>query len=348
VKNKLQQVCVSLEGSLKDAMTSLTRNGTAITLVTDSSNRLIGVLNDGDIRRALLSGAALDSPLADYTVRDFTSVRPGVGRAEILDLMQARILEQIPVVDESGQLVGLHLIHELLGCAERPNWAVIMAGGKGERLLPATEHVPKPMIRVAGRPILERLVLHLVGSGIRRIYLSINHLGHIIEQHFGDGKKFGCCIEYLREEQPLGTGGALSLLPQDVTDPVLVLNGDLVTQVDVGLMLEFHTQGKYVATIGAREYSHTVPFGCVEVLDGEVNEFVEKPTLTRLINAGIYVISPAMLDRVPEREFPITDLLTDCMRREESIGAYEVGDDWIDVGQRKFLTRAQKGEASES
>ena len=139
---------------------------------------------------------------------------PTVPRAEVLDIMQARRFEQVPIVDEQGKVIGLHLLHDILGNIARPNWAVVMAGGKGMRLRPLTEKLPKPMIRVAGRPLLERIILHLVSYGIRRIFLSVNHLAPVIEDYFEDGSKYGTKIEYLREDHPLGSGGAISLLPE--------------------------------------------------------------------------------------------------------------------------------------
>lgn len=342
---ELESCQVAIGDRLIDAMRSLERSGVEIALVMEGG-RLIGVMTDGDIRRALLKGSAIDSPLAPHVQRDFTSVHAGVGRVEVLDLMQARTLEQIPVVDAEGNLIGLHLLHEVVGRSERPNWAVIMAGGKGTRLRPITEHLPKPMIPVAGRPILERLVLHLVGHGIRRIFLAINYLGHIVEKHFGDGRKFGCEIEYLRESQPLGTGGALSLLPSRPNEPLLVLNGDLVTQVNVDEMLEFHRNGGHLATIGLRQYAHMVPFGCVRLNGSRIIHFEEKPMLSRLINTGIYVLSPALLERIhPAAEFPITHLFEECLRRGESVGGFEATGDWIDVGQRDQLREAREGSA---
>ena len=164
--------------------------------------------------------------------------------------------------------MGLHLLHEVLGAAPRSNWAVVLAGGQGQRLRPLTENLPKPMLKVAGRPILERIVLHLVGYGIRRIYLSVNYLAQVIQEHFGDGERFGCRIEYLHEDTPLGTGGCLSLLPEKPAVPLIVLNGDLVTQFDVGKMLEHHTSGRFAMTVGTREHPYTVPFGVVQSEDG--------------------------------------------------------------------------------
>jgi NDP-sugar pyrophosphorylase family protein len=255
--------------------------------------------------------------------------------------MQARMIEQIPILSKSGKLLGLHLMHEVLGASRRTNWAVVLAGGKGARLRPITEDIPKPMVRVAGRPILERIVLHLVGFGIRTIYLSINHLGHLIQRHFRDGSRFGCSIRYLKESFPLGTGGPLSLLPKRPSDPLVIMNGDLVTQVDLGSMLDKHTREGYRVTVGVREYVHTIPYGCVERKGDRITRLTEKPRLHQEVNAGIYIMEPALLSRVPRRrEFPMTSLLEECIARGEAVGAYPVEGDWIDLGDHDQLRQA--------
>jgi NDP-sugar pyrophosphorylase family protein len=256
--------------------------------------------------------------------------------------MRARGISQVPVLDPAGRLVGVHLLREFLGLAARSNWAVLMAGGRGQRLRPLTERIPKPMIPVAGRPILERLVLHLVGAGIRRIFISINYLGHMIREHFGDGRTFGCRIEYLRETTPLGTGGALSLLPERPSEPLLVVNGDLITQVGIDEFLAFHTHGGYAATIGVRDYRLDIPFGVVRTRRNRVTALEEKPSETRRVSAGIYALSPAVLRLIPQRrEYPITELFDTCLRRHLPVGAYPIADEWIDVGRHDDLRRAR-------
>ncbi|MFH2007635.1 MAG: sugar phosphate nucleotidyltransferase, partial [bacterium] len=262
--NRIQSLSINSHESIKGAMVAIDRGACEIAFVVDETGVLQGTITDGDIRRALLGGATFDAPARECMQRNFTSAGPEVGRAEILDLMRARSLQQIPIIDADGKLVGLHMLREVIGATKRTNWAVIMAGGRGERLRPITDTMPKPMVRVAGRPILERIVLHLVGFGIRRIYLSINYLGEQIENHFEDGERFGCRIEYLREDRPLGTGGALALLPETPEQALLVLNGDLVTQFDVGRMLALHEESGSAITVGVHEYVHRVPFGVVE------------------------------------------------------------------------------------
>lgn len=341
--SRLEACTVSAGATLRDAMMALERGAIGIALVVERG-RLVGTMTDGDVRRALLSGAGLDQPLQPFARHAFTSASAHTSRSEVLDLMQARAIEQVPVVDDAGGLVGVHLLRELLGGEERASWAVVMAGGRGARLRPITDTIPKPMIKVAGRPILERIVLHLVGHGIRRVFLSVNYLAQVIEEHFGDGARFGCRVEYLREEQPLGTAGALSLLPEPPSAPVVVLNGDLLTQVHVGDLLGFHARGGHHATMAITEYTHTVPFGVVETAGDRVTDLVEKPSHAWWANAGIYCLAPEVIARVKERtELPMTTLLGDCIARGESVGAYRVQGDWLDVGRPDELKKAREG-----
>lgn len=337
------RVCqVSVAGSLRDVLVALDRGALGIGLAVSSDGALEGVLTDGDVRRALLGGATLESPIGPFVRRDFVAVGQDAARAEVLDLMQARRIAQVPVIDGERRVVGLHTLHEILSPEELPNWGVVMAGGRGERLRPLTDSVPKPMVQVAGRPILERIVLHLVGSGIRRVFVSVNYKANVIERHFGDGSAFGCRIEYLRERAPLGTGGALSLLPFLPTDPLLVLNGDLVTQFDAGRMVSLHTAGRHRMTVGVHEYTHTVPFGVVDLRGERIIAMREKPATSWLTNAGIYLLEPELLKRIPrDVPYPLTALVEDCLERKESVGAFRVEEDWIDVGHPQDLRRAR-------
>lgn len=344
MNERLAACHVSPEGRLIDAMRALDRGASGVALVVDSAERLFGILTDGDIRRALLGGAGLESPLEPHTQKRFTFVRENTPRAEVLDLMRALGYSQIPSLDAEGRLVGLHLLHDVLGSPERPNWAVVMAGGRGVRLQPLTQTVPKPMIRVAGRPILERLVLHLVSHGLRRVFIAVHHLAEQIESHFGDGGRFGCRIEYIREPRPLGTGGSLAWLPEPPVAPLLVVNGDLVTQADLTRLLDFHERGGQAATLGVRAYAQEIPFGSVETdADGRVLRMEEKPRLAALVNAGIYVLDPTLVARVPRREeeFALPRLLEECLERGETIQAFEIADDWIDIGRKEALQDAR-------
>lgn len=337
----LQNFVIGQECTVRDAMTAINRNLREIVLIADDGERICGVVIDGDIRRGFLRGLAMDSPVTEVMNREFASVGRDVDRAAVLDMMKALVIRQMPVIDTDGKLVGLHFFNDLLGTTIKPNVAVIMAGGKGTRLRPLTENCPKPMILVAGRPILERVVLHLVGYGIRKIYLSINYLGERIESHFGDGSRFGCSIEYLREEKALGTGGALSLLPGDIEHPLVVMNGDQITQADIGKMLVVHAQKKATATIGVRHYQVEIPFGVVQQEGGKLLALQEKPTSHYLVNTGIYVINPETISLVPkDEEFPITSLFDLLLEHKMTVGVHHIEEDWIDVGRHDDLRKA--------
>jgi dTDP-glucose pyrophosphorylase len=337
----LQHFLINKDASIIDAIKVIDKAASGGGCVIDPNMNFLGMVTDGDIRRALIDGANLNEKVFPYTNKNCTTVSPEASRTEALDLMQARFLQQIPIIDIHHKLVGIHTLKQLLGCNVRPNWAVVMAGGKGTRLRPITENIPKPMVPVAGRPILERIVLHLVGFGIRRIFLSVNYLSHIIEEHFQDGLKFGCQIEYLHEDQPLGTGGALSLLPETPENPVLVMNGDLIVQSDFNRMLQFHQDGNYHATMALRPYTHEVAFGCAEIEDDRLIQLEEKPVLTKLVNAGIYVLSPDAVEQVPENTFyPITQLFETALTDNLPCGAYVMEEDWMDIGQPHQLRKA--------
>ena len=324
-------------------MEAIDKSGLEIAFVVEGEERrLIGSVTDGDIRRALLAGSQLDEPVASFANRQCTTVPPGVDRAEVLDLMRARCLDQIPIIDDQRRFVGLHLLHEILGSVQRPHWAVIMAGGRGERLRPLTETIPKPMLKVAGRPILERLVLHYIGYGVRTIFLAVNYLSQIVTDHFGDGSRFGCEIRYLLETRPLGTAGALSLLPETPEHPILVTNGDLITEFDVAAMLSTHQRATSALTVGVREYRHTIPFGVIETDGTRVTSLREKPSIICVANAGVYVVEPGLIERIPvETEFTMPELIDTCLVRDEHVGAYSIQGDWIDVGRPSDLNLAR-------
>lgn len=328
--------------TLREAMEAINAGDlSGVVMVNDSEGKLVGLMTDGDIRRMLLAGVLMDDPIAGGINRDFTWVAENTSRAHVLDLIRARSIEHVPILNTRKQLVGVHRLGEMISKHSLPNAAVIMAGGKGVRLGELTKDVPKPMLKVAGRPILERIVIHLVGSGIRKIYLAVNYLSHVIENHFGDGRQFGCEIEYLRETTPLGSGGALGLLPELPSHPLLVMNGDLVTDFPVQRLLRYHHQGNYAATMALTPYHHRVPFGCVDMTDGAITSFREKPLLSELANAGIYVFSPEVLARVPQEYFPITGLFESCLEKGEAIGGYVMEEGWADIGLPEELNLAR-------
>ena len=338
----ISELCIAPSTTLYEALSVIGKYGTMIALVTDSERKLLGVLTDGDVRRALINHNDLNCPVEKFMSRKFAYVKTDVNRAAALDKMKAMVLRQLPVLDDEGKIAGLHLLSELIGSVTKPNIAVIMAGGKGERLRPITENIPKPMLKVAGRPILEHIILHLAGSNVREIYIAVNYLGEMIEDYFKDGSAYGCSIKYIKEEKPLGTIGALSLLPEKPDRPLIVLNGDLITQFDVDGMLHHHTIGKYKMTVGVHDYRIRIPYGVFELDNEQVTGISEKPEQHFVVNGGIYIISPELLERIPKNEnFLTTELISSCLSKKEKVGVYFVEGDWIDVGQHQHLAQAR-------
>ncbi|HVV11200.1 nucleotidyltransferase family protein [Amycolatopsis sp.] len=344
---QFSELLISEDSTVRKALSIIDQLCVESVFVVKPGGLLVGVVTEEDIRKALLGGSDLTDTVRTIMRKPRAQVGATESRAEVLDLMHALKLHEVPVLDPRGRVTGIHVDDAVIGPRPCENWAVIMAGGKGTRLGPLTKNMPKPMLPVAGRPILERLVLHLVGSGIERIFLSVNYLADIIEKHFGDGSKFGCSIEYLREETdtPLGTGGPLRLLedlgytPQA---PILVMNGDLITSFSVDSFLEAHRQLRAAATIAVSEYEHQVPFGVLESAGGQLVRIVEKPTRSWAVNAGIYVIEPRLLSRIPRAElFPITKLFDQCLVAGDKVGLWSLQEDWQDIGRPAELAQAR-------
>lgn len=337
----LDKYCIEPSVTILDALRRISKAGIAMVVVCEGP-KVVGTLTDGDIRRALIGGANLSTPINDYYTRKFISVGTGALRADVLELMQARVIEQIPIVGENGELIGIHTMHSILGHKTKPNRAVIMAGGKGMRLGKLTADTPKPMLKVAGKPILERLILHLISYGIRHIYIAVNHLSHVIEDYIGDGSKWGCTIEYLREKTPLGSGGALSLLPERPQHSLFLINGDLLIEADLEQMLTFHEAHDFYATMGVYYYSHEIPFGCIQADGTRMIAIEEKPIVTETINGGVYILSPHAVSSVPmESLFPITQIFEEALQKDIPCGVYPLDGDWIDVGMPSQLRRAR-------
>jgi len=345
-KKKIGWMKVDCSESLKDALVSLERSGIKVCLVTDKKDRVLGTLSDGDIRKALLKGATLSTSVCDVMNRNYTYVEKKHSRSDVMDLMKAWKLTAIPILGPGKRIIGIHTLYGILGSETKPNRAIIMAGGKGERLKPITEHIPKPMVTVAGKPILERLILHLLSHGIKKITLAVNYKREIIEEYFGDGKQFGVEINYIREKIPMGTAGALSLFKDRGREPLIVMNGDLVTQFDITKMLERHSLSRNSLTVGVYKYLHTIPFGVLKMEEDEIISVAEKPLEWWFVNSGIYVIDPSLLSRVPkEAYFTMPQLIEHCLKSKKRVGGFEIEEEWLDVGKLTELEKARRGTA---
>ena len=345
----LRAACAPVSATIRDALEVIDRSGNLVCLLVDDDGHLAGLLTDGDLRRAFLKGTSLDDAAIDHATRSPHHVAAGSTRAHVLDLMQALRISAVPELADDGSLVGLHTLSDVIGSAPLPNTAVIMAGGRGTRLGDLTRDTPKPLMTVAGRSILEWIVLGLVGDGIREIYVSVNYLAEQIEEHLGDGSRLGCTVRYLREhpDHPLGTAGSLTLLRAerpDLEHPLVVMNGDLMVEFDAKDLLEAHERSAATVTVATRTYQHEVPFGVIETEGGRVTGVSEKPTLSFDINAAVYAVEPRALAWLPSgRASTMPELVETCLERGERVTAWPIQADWIDVGTPTDLARA-KGE----
>ena len=334
---------ISAKANIREAIDSIDQGAVQIALVVDAEQKLIGTVTDGDIRRGLLRGETLESLAERVMHREFRFVREGVQDQDVLAMMRREVLHQIPMLDSEGRVVRLILLEELLQRKSLPNKVVIMAGGEGKRLRPLTENCPKPMLRVQGKPMLEIIIDRCSEAGFQNFYLAVNYLKQKIIDHFGDGSRWEVDIRYLEETQQLGTAGALSLLPEIPEDPVLVLNGDVLTQVPFPALLRFHQEHQAVATVCVREHEMVIPYGVVRTEGTLMVALEEKPTLTHYVNAGVYVLSPQVwthLNREEACEMP--ELLESLQQSNQPIHVFPIHEYWLDVGHCDALEKADK------
>ncbi|MCX6930213.1 MAG: nucleotidyltransferase family protein [Verrucomicrobia bacterium] len=335
---------------IREAMKVVDRSGRiSIALLVDEQGCLLNTLTDGDIRRGLLTGIGLDACVSELLPIKATTPYPqaltaplGTDRAALLKLMQDRSVRQIPLLDAEGKVADIVILRDLLPHVSQPMQAVIMAGGKGTRLRPLTENVPKPMLLVGGRPLMERIVEQLQQAGIRRVNVTTHYMPEKIVQHFGKGDGFGVDINYVNEDRAMGTAGALGLMPIP-QETVLVINGDVLTDVGFQALLAYHQEHKAEMTVGVRQYALQVPYGVIECEGTSVRALREKPEVKFLVNAGVYLIEPSVYEFIPKGEkFDMTDLIQRLLDSGRSVISYPIVEYWLDVGQPADFERAQQ------
>lgn len=336
------KIIVDRDVSLLEALQLLETTGEGILLFRDAGQVVVGILTDPDIRRLLIKGVELSAPAREHMKREFISWVEGEHDENPITFIRHKRIRHLPVLDRDRRLVDLVSLdhYEFDGL---PNPVVLMAGGLGTRLRPYTEKCPKPLLELNGKPILERILERFLESGFNNFYISVNFLGEMIEEEFGDGSKWGCKIEYLREKEKLGTAGALSLLPERPELPVVVANGDVLTNVDLRHLVDYHNRHEADATMCVRTYEVQVPFGVVDVADGRINTIVEKPVENYYVNAGIYCLSPTALDRIQPAERLDMPTLFDRIKADDGpVFAFPIHEEWMDVGRKKDLESARQ------
>lgn len=327
--------------SIRDALSQLDRSRRQVVFVEDGEGRLIGAVSDGDVRRGLLAGASLEDRVDRVMNGNPATVPPTATQDAVDELKAQRGIRVVAVVDEGRRIV------DVVGEGERiatplPTPVVLMAGGRGQRLYPITKDIPKPLVPLGDTPMIDIILGRLHGQGFRRVHVSVNHLGHLIEQHLGDGSAHGLEITYLHEPMPLGTAGAMAQLRDEIASPFVVMNSDLLTAVDLRRMLGFHLETQADATIGAREYGFEIPYGVIRREGHRVLGLAEKPYHSELVSAGIYVLHPRALELLEQDEYcDMPTLLSRLMDADRSVAAYEIREEWIDVGRPEDLERAR-------
>lgn len=334
---QILDILVAPELPVIEAIKVLDKGALQILLVVAEDNRLLGTVTDGDIRRGILHGLDLNSPIATAMNANPVSIGDDASWDRARTLMRARSIHCLPVLDANGIVVGLKTETRLLWQGVEDTIVVLMAGGLGMRLRPLTESIPKPLLSINGKPMLEHIIRRFAEQGFRRFFLSVNYRGEMIKDHFGDGASFGVDIAYVEESKRLGTGGALSLIPPDrLSENIIVMNGDLLTTLNFRHFLDFHRGSGGGATMAVREYVFRVPYGVVRVEEERFVDMVEKPAHAFFVNAGIYAIQRDRLALVPKDEFfDLPDLFAALKAKGEKLAVFPLREDWRDIGSRE-------------
>lgn len=339
----LDGILISRTSSLRGAIEAIDRSGAQACLIVNESGHLLGILSDGDVRRALLGGHTMETPAATIMNGEFRSMRAPAERRDVEEFMSRLELRHLPILNEAGQVEEFFMLSESSLSPEINLPVVIMAGGKGMRLRPLTGTTPKPMLTVGDKPILERILDRCRSAGLRDIFLSVNYLASQIQDHFEDGSRWGLTIKYLEEVEPLGTAGPLGLLPPDIGGPFVVLNGDVLTEVNLRRLVEFHDDRGRAATVAVREFVIEVPYGVVSLEGVDVREIREKPSFRHFVNAGVYVLTREILDLIPPGQAcDMPDLLRDAIENGLSVKGFPIHEDWLDVGSFESLGEARE------
>ena len=340
---ELSQILIKPNTSILDTLKVIDNAAVEIALVIDDNKRLIGTVTDGDIRRGLIKGTKLEEPID--TLMNPSPITAGLNSTddELLFLMTNRSIKHLPILDKNRRVLRLVLLKDLIKGKKRPNIAIIMAGGLGSRLGTLTQNTPKPLLPVGGKPVIARIAEQLKNHGIEEIYISINYKGSQIKKWFEENPINGAQISYLEEKEFLGTAGALSLLPNKPSNPFIVINGDIISPVNFGSLLEFHQQSHKSMTLCTREFNFQVPYGVLKLNGSQLVSIEEKPSQNIFINAGIYVINPELLKYIPEKNrFDMPELINIAIKEGNEIACYPVSDYWLDIGTPQDYIKADK------
>lgn len=338
-----QSICVLPTAEIRQAIAVIDQGAKQIALVVDGGGHLLGTVTDGDIRRAILRHVPLDAPVESVMNAQPRTLLPSYSRAEAMQLLGSAQVMQVPIVDSVGRVVGLETLSDLLKRPRRENPVFLMAGGFGTRLRPLTDHCPKPMLPVGGKPMLEHILQDLIDFGFYRFYISVHYLREQVIGHFQDGSRWGVNIQYIHEDSPLGTAGCLGLLPKEaVQSPIIVVNGDIMTRVNYEALLQDHDRHTPAATVCTRQYDFQVPYGVIAHEEQRITDITEKPVNHFFVSAGIYVLAPQVVyGLAAEQRLDMPDLLKSQIAEGRSVRMFPVHEYWLDIGRMNDFELAQ-------
>jgi len=343
MKHSWQDILISPDTTMQDTIAVIDKGALQLAIVVDDQHHLKGVVTDGDIRRALLKHKELSCEIAQVMNATPIVAEVGTSKAKLLSLMNRKGLKAIPLL-EQGKLVGLETLQHMVDKKIYDNPIFLMAGGFGTRLKPLTDNCPKPLLKLGGKPILEIILERFISAGFHQFYISTHYMPEVIHAHFGDGSKWGVDIHYVHEEKPLGTGGALGLLPANLPDlPLIMMNGDVLTNVDMEELLNYHNEQDAMCTMCVCEYEYQVPYGVIQSQGQRVTKLVEKPIEKYFVNAGIYVVSEALLKQVGHNQvIDMPTLIEQQMEKDELVSLFPLHEYWKDIGQIHDFNQAQE------
>jgi dTDP-glucose pyrophosphorylase len=339
----IDNYCIDAGSTIKEAMKVIDKNLTGGALVVNENNELVGTITDGDIRRAILKGLSINEGIEGAYFKNFKFVTEQHSKKKAKEYMLKNKIRQVPVIDKDKKLTDLYFLDDIITYDKKDNYVFILAGGLGTRLMPLTETVPKPMLTVGDKPILELIIEQFKEYGFRNFIISLNYKGEIIEEYFKDGKDFDVNIEYITETKKLGTAGSIALVKEKFTKPFIVINGDILTGIDFDKFLNHHMKNNFDITVGVRNYEINVPYGVLVTDNMLIESLEEKPTYKFHINGGVYVVNPEVIGYIKENEvYNMTDLIEDSMDDMQKSGIYEITEYWTDIGHIDDYRKANK------
>lgn len=334
------KIKILLNSTIKQALTSLSKGAMKIVLVVDKNDKLLGTITDGDIRRGFLKGLNINSPIKSIVNKKPLTAKKTDTKEKLLKIALSKNIFQIPLVDDNHIVKGIHILGQLIKKKKKSNKVFIMAGGEGVRLRPLTKNIPKPMLKIGNKPILQNIIEKFKDSGYENFVLCVNYKSKVIKDYFGDGSIFGVKIKYIEEKIKMGTAGALSIIKQKPKEPFFVINGDLLTNLDFEKMLDFHIQNNADATMCIAEYNFQSSYGEVSIENEIIKSINEKPVHRFYVNAGIYILNPKCVKLIPKKFYDITSLFTKMIKNKFKTISFPLGEYWLDVGRINDFKKA--------